>query len=161
MKKFIIAVLAVMMLLSTFMVGAQTKFPSKPIHLVVYTAPGGLIDITSRKMVQIAAKYTNATFVVENKAGAGGLIAWEYILSQPADGYNLFAVTRSNIANLISTGSDMDPFTLDWMALLLSDPEALIINTKSKLQTVSEIIADAKARPGKQIWIAPQGLMNM
>lgn len=158
MKRFVIAILAVMMLASTFMVGAQAKFPSKPIHLVVYTAPGGLIDITARKMVQIAAKYTDATFVVENKAGAGGLIAWEYVLSQPADGYTLFAVTRSNIANLISTGSDMDPFTLDWMALLVSDPEALIISTKSKLQTVPEIIADAKARPGKQIWIAPPGI---
>lgn len=149
MKRVVFAILAVMMLLSTIMVGAQAKFPSKPIHLVVYTAPGGLIDITARKMVQIAAKYTNATFVVENKAGAGGLIAWEYIVSQPADGYNLFAVTRSNIANLISTGSDMDPFSLDWMALLVSDPEAIIISTKSKLQTLPEIIADAKARSGK------------
>lgn len=82
-------------------------------------------------MIQIAAKYSDATFVVENKAAAGGLIAWEYVLSQPAAGYNLLAVTRSNIANLIST--------------------------KSKLQTLTEIIADTKARTGQQIWIVSPG----
>jgi tripartite-type tricarboxylate transporter receptor subunit TctC len=160
MKRMVIACMVAIMTMGTFIAGAQAKadFPSKPIHVMVYTAPGGLIDITARKMVQIAAKYTNATMVVENKPGAGGLVAWEYVLSQPADGYTLFAVTRSNIANLVSTESDMDAFTLDWMALLVSDPEALMVSTKSKFKTIQDVIADAKARPGKQIWIAPPGI---
>jgi len=139
---------------------AQTKgeFPNKPIHVIVYTAPGGLIDLTARKMVQIAAKYTNATMVVENKAGAGGMIAWEYVLSQPADGYTLFPVTRSNIGNLISTESTVDPFDLDWLSLMILDPEALIVSAKSKYNTVADIVADAKAKAGNQIWIAPPGI---
>lgn len=160
MKRVALAIMILMMCGSVFMAGAQAKneFPSKPIHVIVYTAPGGLIDITTRKMVQIAAKYTNATMVVENKAGAGGLVAWEYVLSQPADGYTLFAVTRSNIGNLISTESTMDPFTLDWMSLMVSDPEAIIVSSKSKYNTIADIVADAKAKPGKQIWIAPPGI---
>jgi len=160
MKRIVIACMILISFSAVFTVGAQSKgtFPSKPIHLIVYTAPGGLIDITARKMVQIAAKYTNATMVVENKAGAGGLVAWEYVLSQPADGYTLFAVTRSNIGNLISTDSTMDPFTLDWMSLMVSDPEAIIVSTKSKYKTIQDVIADAKAKPGNQIWIAPPGI---
>ncbi len=159
MKRIIFALVLVISIVAVASVSAQPKpFPAKPIRLIVYTAPGGLIDITARKMVQIAAKYTNATIVVENKAGAGGLVAWEYVLSQPADGYTLFAVTRSNIANLVSTGSDMDPFTLDWMALLVSDAEALIVKKGAKPGSLQEIIADGKARKGNQIWIAPPGI---
>lgn len=75
MKRVAFAIMILMRCGSVFMVGAQAKneFPSKPIHVIVYTAPGGLIDITARKMVQIAAKYTNATMVVENKAERAAL----------------------------------------------------------------------------------------
>ena len=110
-------------------------FPSKPIHLVVYTAPGGLIDITSRKMVEIAAKYTDATFVVENKAGAGGMVGWESVLAQPADGYTLMAVTKALIANLVSTEAKIDPLSLEWIAYLINDTECLITSTKGKVRT--------------------------
>ncbi len=133
------------------------QFPTKPIHLMVYTAPGGLIDITARKFTDIATKYTKAVFVVENKPGAGGMVCWEYLLGQPADGYNLMAVTRSLVTNLVSTDSKIDPFSLDWMALLVDDPECLITATKSNVKTWEDILADAKARPGQQIWIAPPG----
>lgn len=133
-------------------------FPSKPIHLVVYTAPGGLIDITSRKMVEIAAKYTDATFVVENKAGAGGMVGWESVLAQPADGYTLMAVTKALIANLVSTEAKIDPLSLEWIAYLINDTECLITSTKGKVRTAQDIWNDAKARPGQQIWVAPPGV---
>ena len=133
-------------------------FPAKPIHLVVYTGPGGLLDITSRKMVEIAAKYTDTTFVVENKAGAGGMVGLEYVLSQPADGYTLMAVTKALVANLVSTESKIDPMELDWIAFLIKDTECLITSTKGPVQSAQDIWNDAKARPGQQIWAAPPGV---
>jgi len=154
----VLMALAAMGAFATGKAETTTAFPEKPIHVVVYTAPGGLIDITARKFTDIAVRYCKATFVVENKAGAGGIVGWESVLAQPADGYTLFAVTRSLITNLVSTGSKIDPFSLDWMALLVSDPECLITATKSKVRTGADILADAKARPGQQIWTAPPGI---
>jgi len=157
MKKYFAIALVALFMFQAFSAGAQA-FPAKPVKLIVYTAPGGLIDITARKFVDVASKYTKATFVVENKAGAGGMVAWEGVLGQPADGYTLFAVTRALITNMITTASELDPFSLDWMALLVQDAECLITGTKSKIKTWQDILADAKARPGQQIWIAPPGL---
>jgi tripartite-type tricarboxylate transporter receptor subunit TctC len=53
----------------------KADFPEKPIKIVVYTGPGGLIDISARKFAGIAAKYVDVNFVVENKPGAGGIVA--------------------------------------------------------------------------------------
>ncbi|MCD6121575.1 MAG: hypothetical protein J7K04_07035 [Spirochaetales bacterium] len=86
----------------------QAQFPTKPINLIVYTKPGGLIDVTSRKFTDIASKYTKATFVVINKPGAGGIVAMKYVLATPADGYTLMAVTKSNVAKVVSTGADVN-----------------------------------------------------
>jgi len=147
---------------STLFAGGKKEtapaFPTKPVRLIVYTAPGGALDITARKFVEIAGKYTKATFVVENKAGAGGMVGWEYVLSQPADGYTLMAVTKTLIANLVATDSKIDPFSLDWIAFLVNDPECIITGKKNKVKTAQEIFADAQARPGQQIWVAPPGV---
>lgn len=162
MKKTLIAFLMVLLAAGTLFAGGQkdsaAAFPGKPIRLMVYTGAGGQLDITARKFVEIAGKYTNATFVVENKPGAGGIVGWEYILSQPADGYNLMAVTKTLIANLVGTEAKIDPFSLDWIAYMINDPECLITNAKSNIRTPQQIFADAKARPGQQIWVAPPGV---
>jgi putative tricarboxylic transport membrane protein len=60
---------------------ALAEFPTKPIKLIVYTKPGGAIDVFARKFTTIADKYTDATFVVINKSGAGGIVAIKYILA--------------------------------------------------------------------------------
>lgn len=157
MKRILHIALMALLMSQVFSAGAQT-FPTKPIHVIVYAAAGGQIDITARKFVELAAKYTSATFVVENKVGAGGLIGWEYVLSQPQDGYNLMAVTKTLIANHVKDEFDVDPMSLDWIAFLINDAEAIITNSKSSIRTIQDIIADAKAKPGKQIWVAPPGV---
>ena len=80
----------------------KTDFPDKPIKIIVYTGPGGLIDVTSRKFAEVASRYTDATFVVENKPGAGGIGALKKVLKLPADGYTLYACTKSNISKYLS-----------------------------------------------------------
>lgn len=139
--------------------GAQTEegpaFPSKPIKLMVYTKPGGLIDITSRKFTEIAGKYTDATFVVENKVGAGGIVAMQAVLAGKADGYTLFAATKSNVAKVVSTAAEIDLMAFNWLAMLMADPECIITNGKMAINTWEQVVADAKAKNGNQIWLGP------
>ncbi len=133
----------------------ESGFPSKPIKIIVYTSPGGLIDITTRKFTEIAAKYSDATFVVENKPGAGGIVALKKVLSQPADGYTLFACTKSNISKFVSTGGTAYITALDWLAMLMADPECVITNRKMDISDWDEIVKDAREKKGGQIWVGP------
>ena len=134
---------------------AADDFPIKPIKVVVYLAPGGSGDILARKFTDIAAKYTDATFVVENKPGAGGIVALEYGRKLPSDGYNLMYMTKSVISKLATTGSDIDPMEFDWISLVQIDPECVITNKNNEVNTWQEIVADARAKNGSQLWLGP------
>src|ERR1700728_1746591 len=68
---------------------AQSDYPSRPIHLVVGFAAGGGNDIFARLVADKASQILGQTVVVENKPGAGGRLAPEYALQQPADGYSI------------------------------------------------------------------------
>lgn len=133
----------------------ESGFPSKPIKIIVYTAPGGLIDVTTRKFTEIATKYSDATFVVENKPGAGGIVALKKVLSQPSDGYTLFACTKSNISKFVSTGGSHYIEALDWLAMLMADPECVITNQTMEIDDWDEIVSDAGEKDGNQIWVGP------
>ena len=143
--------------------GEDVQFPTKPIKLVVYTGPGGAGDILARKFTEIASKYTDATFVVENKTGAGGIVAMEYVAATKADGYTLMYMTKSNISKLVTTDSELDPMTFDWISLMQIDPECVITNNKTSVVTWEDIVADAKAKGGDQLWLGPAagGLDNV
>ena len=77
--------------LSCFFVVASSApaadFPAKPIKIIVYTGPGGLIDTTARKFTEIAEKYVDATIIVENKPGAGGIVAMEKVIQLRQSNY--------------------------------------------------------------------------
>ncbi len=156
MKKTLITLLVTAVMLTGLLATAQAKeFPTKPIKLIVYTKPGGAIDVFARKFTAIAAKYTDATFVVFNKSGAGGIVAIKYILSEKADGYKFAAVTRSNIGKIVSTGGKIDVNKINWMSLMVIDPEAIITNKNQSVNTWPQIVADAKEKAGKQLWVGP------
>ena len=154
--KRITAVLCVLFLV-VLAPAAFAAYPEKPIHLVNYVGPGGLMDVTSRKFVTIAAKYTDATFVVENKEGAGGLIGMQAVLEQPADGYTVFAATTSNIAKVLTSKKDVDEYVwgFEWIALLMRDPECLIAAKDSPLNSWEEVHKDAVEKNGGQLWTGP------
>ena len=155
MKKVAGVVIITLALVAGSFSAAIAKFPTKPIKLIVYTKPGGAIDVFARKFTTIAAKYTDATFVVVNKSGAGGIVAIKYILSEKADGYQFAAVTRSNVGKIVSSGNEINVEDLDWMAMMVSDPEAIITNRTSPINTWEQIVADAKEKDGDQIWVGP------
>ena len=155
MKKTLGVALIVLALVAGSITSAMAKFPEKPIKLIVYTKPGGAIDVFARKFTTIAEKYTDATFVVVNKSGAGGIVAIKHILASKPDGYQSAAVTKSNIGKIVSGGNEINVEDLDWMALLVSDPEAIITNRTVPINTWEQIVADAKEKDGAQIWVGP------
>ena len=130
-------------------------FPVKPIKIVVYTGPGGLIDFTARKFTDVAARYTDATFVVENKPGAGGLVAMRSVLQQSSDGYTLFACTKSNIAKIVASRSEPCLAAINWCAMLMADPECVITNRNLQISTWEQVVEDARKNEGNQIWVGP------
>ena len=137
---------------------AKADFPEKPITIIVYVKPGGGVDVDSRKLAEIGERITGAKFVVKNKTGAGGIVAMKYILEQPADGYTLFATTKSVVYKVVTAKSDVDLSQFEWTAMTQSDPEAIITNRKSDVHTWEQVVADAKAKEaaGKlQIWVGP------
>ena len=154
--KRITAVLCIVFLMA-LAPAAFAAYPEKPVRVVNYVGPGGLMDVTSRKFVSIAAKYTDATFVVENKQGAGGLVGMQAVLEQPADGYTVFAATTSNIAKVLTSKKDVDEFIwgFDWIAMLMLDPECLIAAKDSPLNTWEAVHKDALEKNGAQLWTGP------
>jgi tripartite-type tricarboxylate transporter receptor subunit TctC len=144
-----------LLLFLLFISVVNAEFPSKPIKIVVYTGPGGLIDITARKFASVADKYVDATFVVENKPGAGGIVALKKVLQAPEDGYNLYACTKSNIAKFILVGGRDYVNSLHWTAMLMADPECVITNRQNDLYEWSGIVKNASENPGEQNWVGP------
>lgn len=136
-------------------IGLSADFPEKPVRVIVYTGPGGLIDITARKFIETADLYTDATMIVENVPGAGGLVAIRKLLQSPADGYTLLACTKSNISKLAAAGSNTLLDSLYWAGMLIADPECIITSNDQEVSSWDDLIIDAVAENGSQIWVGP------
>ena len=147
--------LIVLILTSCKKADDEFSFPKKPITIIVYTGPGGLIDITARKFADVASKYSEATFVVENKPGSGGIVAMKRLLQLPSDGYTLFACTKSNISKIVSTGGEAYIEGIDWAAMMMADPECIITHKKQNVNSWEDLVADAKTKDGDQLWLGP------
>ncbi len=133
----------------------KAAYPEKPITFIVHSKPGSAIDITTRQLTRIAAKYSGATLLVENKTGGSGIVAMRYVLDHPADGYLVQAVTKSFISTVLisQNGVSMDDFY--FLACMVIDPEVLITNRNAPVRTLEQIMADAKQKKGRQKWLGP------
>ena len=91
--------------------------------------------------------------VVENKAGAGGIVALSHVSRQPADGHTVFGLTSSVISKIVSSKRERDLSKLQFVSRLVEDYECLITKKGVGLDSVEQMVAQAKA--GKQIWVGP------
>src|ERR1043165_392528 len=126
-------------------------YPTRPVRLIVGFAPGGPTDILARHMAQYLSAKLGQQFVVENKPGATGNIATEYVMGQPADGYTFLVTTTANAINMtflpkLTTNfmRDMEP-----VAGLASFTYMMLVNPGVPAKSVPEFIAYARANPGK------------
>ena len=134
--------------------GQATPFPSKPIRIVVGTVPGGGIDIVARLLAQKISELDGIPVIVENRPGASTTIGANTVAKAPADGYTLFmastsfAVAGGLYKNLpYDTLKDFAPVTL-----VASGPLVLGVNPSNPARNLKELIAWAKAKPGKPIF---------
>lgn len=158
MQLSLVAALAAGIAMTAMVKAAVAEFPEKPITILAYMKPGGAADVDSRKLAAIAERLTGKRFVVKNKTGAGGIVAMKFVLEQPADGYLLMATTKSQVYKIVTSKSDVDVNDFEWLIMNQSDPEAIITNRESPVNTWEQIVADAKAKAAagkKQIWVGP------
>ena len=130
---------------------AADIFPSKPIRIIVPAAPGGTTDIASRLLADKMATELGQNIVVENRAGAGGIIGVQAFLAAAPDGYTTMmgnigpnAINYALYRSLSYKPEDMTPITT-----VISNPNVLVVNPAVPAKTVGELVALAKAGPGK------------
>lgn len=133
------------------LVRAQGSFPAKPIKLVVPYPAGGAADLIGRSVADgLAARYGQPV-VVDNRPGAGGHLGAEYLLQQPADGYTLMLATIAhNGAFKMYPSLRYDPpRDLLALALVAESPNVLLVRDGLPAKSVPELLALARAQPGK------------
>jgi tripartite-type tricarboxylate transporter receptor subunit TctC len=132
---------------------AQTNdFPSKPVKFVVPFPPGSGTDTSARYFAKKFTELTGQNVVVDNKPGANGFIAVRYVLSAPTDGYTVFVGSNSTLAVNVALFKNLpyDPVT-DFapLSMMMRAPALLVVPAQSSYNTVAELVAAAKAQPGK------------
>jgi tripartite-type tricarboxylate transporter receptor subunit TctC len=139
-------------LLTTFSADpALALYPDRIIRLVVPFAPGGGTDVIARTLAQEMAAELGVTIVVENKPGAGTIIGTQAVATSAPDGYTLLMGTFSHAVNLSLNGKlPYDPHK-DFapVALIARSFNFVVVNPKSSIKSIADLIAAAKADPEK------------
>ena len=130
---------------------AADAFPAKPIRIIVPAAPGGTTDIAARILADKMGIELGQTILVDNRAGAAGIVGVQAFLSAPPDGHTILmgnigpnAINYALYKSLPYKPEDMIPITT-----VISNPNVLVINPSVPAKTVKELVALAKAHPGK------------
>jgi tripartite-type tricarboxylate transporter receptor subunit TctC len=142
--------------------GAQTEYPAKPVKMVIGFPPGGPTDIVGRPLAVRLAQLTGQQFIVENRAGANGILAADYVAKSAADGYTLYlATTGALLSPLLAPKLSYDLFR-DFapVALIATVPALLAAHPSLPVKSTRELAAFAKARPG-QLAYASSGNASM
>ncbi|WOB11377.1 tripartite tricarboxylate transporter substrate binding protein [Piscinibacter gummiphilus] len=148
-RRQILSMTAITIVLPTW---AQSGYPSKPITILVPFPAGGTTDILGRLVGRHLASRLGGTVVVENKPGAGGSVGSAMVAKAAGDGYTLLLGTigTHSINQYLYKKLAYDPFK-DFapISLIAMVPNVLVVNSSSQIKTVKDLIAAAKADPGK------------
>jgi len=137
---------------------AAQEYPTKPIKLIVPFPPSGGTDIMSRVVAQKLSDMNKWTVVVDNRAGAGGNIGVDAAAKAPADGYTLVMGQTSNLAinPTLYKNIPYDPLKdLVPVVLVGEGPIAIAVKADSKMRTLADLVAAAKAKPGAVTMATP------
>ena len=126
-------------------------YPSRPVRLVIGYPPGGSADITARLITQWLSERLGQSFIVESRPGGGTNIATEAVINAPPDGYTLLLVAPANAINATLYEKLNHNFLRDIMPVagLIRFPNVVVVNPEVPVKTIPELIAYAKANPGK------------
>jgi tripartite-type tricarboxylate transporter receptor subunit TctC len=126
-------------------------WPTRPVRIMVGVAPGGSNDILARLMGQWLSERLGQPFIIENRPGGSSNIATEAVVRAPADGYTLLMVNPNNAINATLYDKLNFVFVRDIapVASFFRGPNVLVVNPSVPAKSVPELIAYAKANPGK------------
>ena len=135
--------------ISTF--ARAQAYPTRPVRLVLGYTPGGSADLTGRLMGQWLSERLGQPFVIENRPGGGTNIATEAVIRAPPDGYTLLLVAPANANNATLYDKLNFNFLRDSepVAGIIRFPNVVVVNPSVPVKSIPELIAYAKANPGK------------
>jgi tripartite-type tricarboxylate transporter receptor subunit TctC len=159
LMKLLRIVLAVIISTLAATVAAQI-YPSKPIRLIVPFPPGGTVDISARVIAPALAEILGQSVVIDNRAGAAGIIGADLVAKSRPDGYTLLMGSNSSLsmAAALNTATPYDPIR-DFVPISLvgSTPFVLAVHPSVQAKSMKEFIALAKSKPG-QLSMASGGI---
>ena len=129
---------------------AEMPFPSRPVHIFVPYAAGGGVDILARTLGEAVSRQWGQSVVVENRPGAGGVVASQALVTSAPDGYTLMVVASGHATNpFLYPKMPYDTFKdFTAISILASSPNILLVRADSPFKTLANVIAQAKAKPG-------------
>ena len=131
--------------------GAQSGFPSRPLKIVVPNAAGGAADLTARTIGQKLSASLGQAVVIDNRPGAGGVVAGEVVVKSEPDGHTLLLVS-SGTAVSAALFRQLPFDTLKdfaWVSTMATFDLAIVVAEGGRFKTLGELLAYAKANPGK------------
>ena len=130
---------------------ARAEYPERQVHIIVPVAPGGGVDVMARLLAQQLGDRLHETFVVENRPGAAGIIGSKLVVAAPADGYTLLYTPSSLSLSVAVHKTPPYDISKDFTPIIsvAISPYALVVNPSVPAHSLKDLIAYAKANPGK------------
>lgn len=145
--------LAALLILGASLAIAQPSgaYPVRPVKVVVPYAPGGMTDVSSRAVMDRLGKELGQAVVIENKAGAASTLASNWMVTQPADGYTLYAAPVSLVINPILQGAVQYDARKDFepISLMIDSPFVLQVHPGLGVRSMKELLARVREHPDR------------
>lgn len=151
-RRALLAPLALAPLASLPLARAQQGWPQRPIRFVAIASPGTSLDVTARYLANLLGPRLNTNVTVENKVGANGIIASDYVAKAAPDGYTLLFTGAPHYTNRWISEAPLPYDTLkDFapVAKVNNSPLVFVVPANSPYRTLADLLADMKARPGQ------------
>jgi tripartite-type tricarboxylate transporter receptor subunit TctC len=126
-------------------------YPNRPVRIIVPTPAGGPVDVMARLLANALPAFIGQNAIVENRAGAGNTLGSKVAAAADPDGYTLLVSAASGLimSPLVYRNAGYDETSFAPIALIAETPQVLVVNPAAPFETVAELVAYAKAHPGK------------
>jgi tripartite-type tricarboxylate transporter receptor subunit TctC len=137
------------LLLALVTTAAAQDYPNKPVRLIIPFPPGGSNDVVGRMIATQLSEKLGKQIIVDNRAGAGGVIGTEVAANAPPDGYTLLVISIAHAVNPWLYKLTYDPIkSFAPIGILASGPNVLVVNPELPVHSVKDLLALAKQKPG-------------
>ncbi len=166
MKKLLVATLLLLAGAAhaqTAATGSAQAYPAKPIRMIVPAPPGGIIDVVGRLLGQKMTEQTGQTVIIDNRTGGLTSVGSEMVARSPGDGYTLLLQSLPMVINPSMLGKMSYDYEKDLapVSLVVTSPYLLVVHPSVPAKSIRELIAVAKAQPGKITYSSSGNASNL